>query len=96
MYYNWGHKHRFGQTDTYLDNIFCNGYLPDHIYTNTITSSSHSGIIITEVADDLRSFHIISTKSAQHKASVSKKRLFSANDINLFKTNLDHADSEMF
>jgi hypothetical protein len=96
------------KTETYLDNIFCNGYLPvivkptritassatliDHIYTNNITSRSHSGIIITDVADHFGIFHIVSTKSAQHKISVSQNRLFSANNINLFKTNLDQAD----
>ena len=63
-----------------------------HIYTNNITSRSHSGIIITDVADHFGIFHIVSAKSAEHKTSVSKNRLFSANNSNLFKTNLDHAD----
>ena len=96
------------KTETYLDSIFCNGYLPvivkptritassatliDHIYTNNITSRGHSSIIITDVADNFGIFHIISTKAVQHKTSVSKNRLFSANNINLFKTSLDHAD----
>ena len=98
------------KTETYLDNKFCNGYLPlglivkptritassatliDHIYTNNITSRSHSGIIITDVADHFGIFHIVSTKSAQRKISVSQNRLFSANNITLFKTNLDQAD----
>ena len=95
------------KTETYLDSIFCNGYLPvivkptritassatliDHIYTNNITSRSHSGIIITDVQTILHFVHIISIKAAQHKTSFSKNRLFSANNINLFKTNLDHS-----
>ena len=86
------------KTETYLDSILCNGYIPvivkstritassatliDCIYTNNITSRSHSGTIITDVADHF--FHIISTKAAQHKTSFSKNRLFSANNTNLF------------
>ena len=57
-----------------------------------MTPRNHSGIIITDVADHFAILRIISTKAAHHKTTVSKNRLFSANNINLFKTSLDYAD----
>ena len=62
------------KTNEYLDNIITHGYLPvitkptricsstatliDHIYTNNISSTHHSGIIITHVADHFGTFLI--------------------------------------
>ena len=74
------------KTETYLDSIFSNGYLPVIVkptritapsvtLTNNITSRRHSGIIITDVSDHFGIFHIISTKAAQHKTNVFKNRL---------------------
>ena len=80
------------KTEDYLEDIFCNGFLPvivkptrisassatliDHIYTNNITNPSHSGIIITDVADHFGVFHINNSKSSQIINSVYQKEMF--------------------
>ena len=62
------------KTSDYLDNIFSHGFLPtitkptrishtsatliDHIYTNNITTTGKSGIIITDVTDHFGTFHM--------------------------------------
>ena len=63
------------KTNSYIDNIFSNAYIPlitkptrltphsatliDHIYTNDISRSYKSGIIITDIADHFGIFTII-------------------------------------
>ena len=66
------------KTNEYLDNIITHRYLPvitkptricsstatliDHIYTNDILSTHHSGIIITHVTDHVGTFLITQNK----------------------------------
>jgi len=60
------------KTNEYLDTVISHGYLPvitkptnicsssatliDKTYTNDISSTNHSGIIITDVADNFETF----------------------------------------
>ena len=81
------------RTNEYLDSIFANGFLPliskptrvttssatliDHMYTNDITSSHHSGIIINDVhlADHFGTFCIFQGKLKKSKGSKIKKKI---------------------
>ena len=92
------------KTNEYLDTVISNGYLPvitkptricsssatliDHIYTNDISSTHHSGIIITDVADHFGTF-LITHNEKHHRATSIKTRSFSQANIQLFKENLD-------
>ena len=85
------------KTNEYLDNIITHGYFPvitkptricsstatliDHIYTNNISSTHHSGIIITDVADHFRTFLIIQNKKQCHRSSIIKTKSFSQSNI---------------
>ena len=96
------------KTSDYLDNIFSRGFLPvitkptristssatliDHIYTNNITTTGNSGIIITDVADHFGTFHISNIKNNNKSRSTNKGRLFSENNINKFKETLHQID----
>jgi hypothetical protein len=96
------------KTSDYLDNIFSHGFLPvitkptristtsatliDHIYTNNITTTGYSGIIITDVADHFGTFHISNIKTTNKSKTTSKVRIFSENNINTFKETLDQVD----
>ena len=96
------------KTGHYLDNIFCNGFLPvitkptristsaatliDHIYINNITSLSRSGILITDVADHFGTFHIIPSQLPNTRNNTIKKRLITANNIEKFKICLNTLD----
>ena len=93
------------KTNNYIDGIFSHGFLPiiskptrvttssatliDHIYTNLITSSYHSGIIINDVADHFGIFCLFHGKSKPSKPSNTKYRSFSTENISKFKTKLD-------
>ena len=73
------------RTNEYLDSIFANVFLPliskptrvttssatliDHMYTNDIASSHHSGIIINDVADHFGTFCIFQGKLKKSKQS---------------------------
>ena len=78
------------KTSDYLDNIFSHGFIPtitkptrvtknsatliDHIYSNNISTSTTSGIIITDVADHFGTIYSVcdekrSSKSIQYKRS---------------------------
>ena len=96
------------KTDHYLENLFCNGFLPvivkptrithssatliDHIYTNNITNKSHSGIIITDLADHFGTFHSVEIKPANAKKYTSKVRYFSAKNLSKFTNCLNVID----
>ena len=96
------------KTNEYVDNIFSRGFLPlitkptrifqssatliDHIYTNTITSDSSSGIIITDVADHFGTFHIVNNKSINTCNKKQLKRIFSDTNISLFREYLENCD----
>ena len=96
------------KTNDYLDNIFCRGYIPaimrptrvtrssatliDHIYTNNICASSRSGIIITDVADHFGIFHLLKTGKTKASNPEIRKRFFTENNNNVFKTLLDRTD----
>ena len=94
------------KTSDYLDNLFQNGFLPtitkptritstsatliDHIYTNNITTTGTSGIIITDLADHFGTFYISQTeKTKQSKESTNKTRIFSDANIVKFKEYLE-------
>ena len=75
------------KTTCYVDNIISRGFVPltdyptrvtqstatllDHIYTNTISKDSISGIIITDIADRFGTFYLSRIKgrncSEQHR-----------------------------
>ena len=59
------------------------------MYTNLITSSYHSGIIINDVADHFGIFCLFHGKSKPSKPSNTKYRSFSTENISKFKTKLD-------
>ena len=48
---------------------FFSATLIDHIYTNDILSKSTYGIIITDVADHLGTFHVVSVRLAYYPPS---------------------------
>lgn len=92
------------KTNEYLDNVITHGFLPvitkptricsstatliDHIYTNDISSTHHSGIIITDVADHFGTFLITQNKKQRHRAAIVQTRSFSQANIQIFKDNL--------
>ena len=97
------------KTSDYLDNIFSHGFIPtitkptrvtknsatliDHIYSNNISTSTTSGIIITDVADHFGTFYSAcdekrSSKSIQYK----KARFYTENNLLNFKKLLDDTD----
>ena len=96
------------KTNDYLDNIFSLGFLPlitkptritpasatliDHIYTNNISQSQLSGIILTDVADHFGTFHIILNTPPCSTNEKFKKRSFSEINITKFKNDLDTKD----
>ena len=73
-----------GKTNDHLDSVFAQGFIPtilkptrvtptsatliDHIYTNNMTNSFTSGIVINDVADHFGVFHIEETNTAKHPA----------------------------
>ena len=93
------------KTNEYLDNIITHGYLPvitkptricsstatliDHIYINDISSTHHSGIIITDVADHFGTFLITKNKKQRQRSPILKTRSLSQANIQIFKDNLD-------
>jgi len=76
------------KTNEYLDTVISHGYLPvitkptricsssatliDHIYINDISSTHHSGIIITDVADHFGTFSLLTMKNNIIKLLSSK------------------------
>ena len=74
------------KTSEYLDNIFSHGFIPiiskptrvtntsatliDHIYTNNPSTSTNSGIIITDVADHFGTFY---SESDTKRTSITNK-----------------------
>ena len=96
------------KTSDYLDNLFSHGFLPviskptrvsnssatliDHIYTNDITSSYHSGIIINDVADHFGTFCIFQRKTKPKKSIKFMKRSFSKQNMNNLYSKLQETD----
>ena len=98
------------RTHDFLNNVIAEGFLPyvtkptrvttksatliDHIYSNIISPSSESGIIITDVADHFASFYC----TKQHKEATNgnppskPSRLFNEKNIETFKTLLANTD----
>ena len=66
--------------------------LIDHIYTNDITSSFRSGIIINDVADHLGTFCIFHDKTKKIKPKQIKKRIFNKTNTNTFYRKLENTD----
>ena len=87
------------KTNDYLDNIFQNGFIPtitkptritstsailiDHIYTNNITTSGKSGIIITDVADHFGTFYISHEQIKNTEMYNKTSRSFSDKNIEI-------------
>ena len=97
------------KTEYYLEGLFANGFLPiivkptritvssatliDHIYSNNVTATGHSGIIITDVSDHFGTFYITHSKDGNKPPkNKNRKRIFSENNIDTFKINLSHTD----
>ena len=57
-----------------------------------VTRSSASGIIITDLADHFGVFHLLKIDKAKNSNPVLRKRLFTENNVNVFKTLLDRTD----
>jgi len=100
------------KTEQYLEGLFSNGFLPiivkptritvssatllDHIYTNNITATGHSGIIITDVADHFGTFYLTRVNINNNRTSnKSRNRLFSEKNINIFKNKLNQTEFEI-
>ena len=66
--------------------------LIDHMYTNDITSSHNSGIIINDVADHFGTFCIFQGKLKKSKQSKIKKRSFKQSNVETFRRKLDAID----
>ena len=87
--------------NNFIDNIFSHGLAPlifrptrltrtsatllDHIYSNNIHGKSHSGIIVTDVADHFGIFYIMHDKSPKTKQTAKMIRYISDRNILLFK-----------
>ncbi len=98
------------KTNAFLDGICSHGFLPiiskptrvttssatliDHMYTNLITSSYHSGIIITDVADHFGTFCLLQGKSKQTKPASTKYRSFSPENLSKFRNLLTDINFE--
>ncbi len=96
------------KTNEYLDNIISRGFLPvitkptrictssatliDHIYTNDITSSFLSGIVLSDLADHFGTFFSIASMPKVHSKITHKFRCISNTNIVNFKENLGAID----
>ena len=96
------------KTGGFVDNIFSRGFIPqitkptrvtpssatliDHIYTNTISPNSASGIIITDVADHFGVFYAEPNKSRITTNIQKDKRIYSDTNLMKFKQYLDQTD----
>ncbi len=97
------------KTENNLDRLFACGFLPiivkptritnstatllDHIYTNSVTATGHSGIIITDVADHFGTFYLVmSNKMNNQSRNKIKKRTFSDINIETFRNKLNQTD----
>ena len=67
--------------------------LIDHIYTNNPSTSTNSGIIITDVADHFGTFYSVSDEKRTSKTNQCKKtRFYAASNLLNFKQLLDDTD----
>ena len=93
---------------TYIENIFSNGFLPvitkptrigptsstliDHIYSNHVTSSFKSGIIITDVADHYGTYILLLEKRTVINTETIQVRLMNETNMNTFVESLSKHD----
>ena len=96
------------KTETYLDEIFANGFLPvitkptritnhsstliDHIYTNSKLDQFSSGIVTTDLADHYGVFILTKTDNIQTNSDTIYTRSFTESKINRFITNISLED----
>ena len=96
------------QTKNYVDNVFSRGFVPliskptrvttssasliDHMYTNSIPTTTITGIIINDVADHFGIFHIEKKKPTHKRKIIGKKRIFSEANLEIFKESLNQID----
>ena len=91
------------KTNLFIDNMFAQGLISlihkptrnsnssatliDHMYTNNITKSSISGIIITDLDDHFGTFRTIYNKNS-FTSKFLDKRIFSDSNVNKFNDQL--------
>ena len=96
------------KTNEYIENIFSRGFMPvitkptrvtpssatliDHIYSNNISASSKSGIIINDVADHFGIFHIVKSKVSRSGNISTCKRNITKTNTNKFNHLLEQAN----
>ena len=96
------------KTNEYLDNIYSHGFLPvitkptrvctstatliDHIYTNDMSSSFLSGIVLSDLADHFGTYFSIANKHKIHQKTTFKSSYISDTNINKFKEKLGVID----
>ena len=66
------------------------GTLIDHIYTNNVTSTSHSGIIITAMADHFGIFYVLENSRKNNLLKYVYKRPLSEQNIKRFQDQIKH------
>ncbi len=96
------------QTNDYVENTFSRGFMPlicrptrvtqtsatliDHMYSNNLTSSSSSGIVINDVSDHFGTFHLVSDRPDTITDVPKFRRKFSETNITLFRSYLMEID----
>ena len=96
------------KTNDYLDALVANGFLPkitkptritehsatliDHIYTNDLSTSYNSGIIITDLADHFGVFTISHKTNSVYSSEVKKVRIMTDENIAKFNNLLQNSD----
>ena len=67
--------------------------LIDHMYTNDIIATGEAGIIITDLADHVGTFYLAKSHNTNNShVNKIKKRIFSGNNIEIFRNKLTHID----
>ncbi len=101
----YGHHDK---TNDYVENIFSRGFMPlicrptrvtqnsatliDHMYSNNLTSSSSSGIIINDGSDHFGTFHLVSDRPDTITDVQKFRRKFSNTNTILFRNYLMEID----
>ena len=92
------------KTNSYLDTLFSNGFLPlitkptrvgptsstliDHIYSNNKLVANISGVIINDVADHYGTFCTFPKRKQKHKQNTYTTRLINEDTIEMFQNKL--------
>ena len=92
--------------DDFINNTFSQTFVPvitkptrvthtsstliDHIYTNNVTSTSHSGIIITDMVDHFGTFYVLENPRKNHLPKYEYKRSLSEQNIKKLQEQIKH------